>query len=98
MRESLPLRIHGRALPDLRDPIVAPALIRYQRLQVMRSLRCSCVSVTTLAFLTRRTLSQPTAFLAQRRQQQASLELPAPRYIPSHAFDTQNIKLDLRFA
>jgi len=35
--------------------------------------------------------------MAQRRQQQSSRELPAPRYIPSHDFDTQNIKLDLRF-
>ena len=63
----------------------------------MRSLRCFCVSVTTLAFLTALTLCQSSPLLAQRRQQQGSRELPAPRYIPSHDFDTQNIKLDLRF-
>jgi len=63
----------------------------------MRSLRCFCVSVTTLAFFTALTLCQPSPLLAQRRQQQGSRELPAPRYIPSHDFDTQNIKLDLRF-
>ena len=63
----------------------------------MRSLRSFCVPVTTLGFLLALTLCQPTALLAQRRQQQGSRELPAPRYIPNHDFDTQNIKLDLRF-
>jgi aminopeptidase N len=63
----------------------------------MRSLRSFGGSVTTLAFLLALTLCQPTALLAQRRQQQGSRELTAPRYIPSHDFDTQNIKLDLRF-
>jgi aminopeptidase N len=63
----------------------------------MRSLRSFGVSAATLAFLLTLTLCQPAALLAQRRQQQGSRELPAPRYIPSHDFDTQNIKLDLRF-
>jgi hypothetical protein len=63
----------------------------------MRSLRSFCASVATLACLLALTLCQPTALLAQRRQQQVSRELPAPRYIPSHDFDTQNIQLDLRF-
>jgi aminopeptidase N len=61
----------------------------------MRLRRSLCLSVATLAFLL--ALFQPAELLAQRRQQQGSRELPAPRYIPSHDFDTQNIKLDLRF-
>jgi aminopeptidase N len=63
----------------------------------MRLMRSSCSFVATLAFLFALALCQPTALLAQRRQQQGSRELPAPRYIPSHDFDTQNIKLELRF-
>jgi hypothetical protein len=35
--------------------------------------------------------------LQAQRQIQSSRQLAAPRYIPSHDFDTQNIKLDLRF-
>lgn len=38
----------------------------------------------------------PNALRAQT-QTQTPRPLPAPRYIPSHDFDTQNIKLDLRF-
>ena len=63
----------------------------------MRSLRSSRWSLTALAFLLALAFCHPTALLAQRRQQQGSRELPAARYIPSHDFDTQNIKLDLRF-
>ncbi len=63
----------------------------------MRSLRCRLRRwVTTLAFFAALTLCQSSS-LAQRRPPQGSRELPAPRYIPSHDFDTQNIKLDLRF-
>jgi aminopeptidase N len=63
----------------------------------MRSLRSFCVSRSTLAVLLALTLSQPTMLMGQRRQQQSSRELPSSRYIPSHDFDTRNIKLDLRF-
>jgi aminopeptidase N len=63
----------------------------------MRSLRCRLRGwVTTLAFFAALTLCQSSS-LAQRRPPQGPRELPAPRYIPSHDFDTRNIKLDLHF-
>src|SRR6266481_3553432 len=42
-------------------------------------------------------LTMPMALPAQRQQRQATRQLPPPRYIPSHDYDTQNIKLELRF-
>jgi hypothetical protein len=42
-------------------------------------------------------LAVPTALLAQRQQRPATRQLPPPRYIPSHDYDTQNIRLELRF-
>ncbi len=63
----------------------------------MRSLRSFFPSPAALAFLLALAVCQPTPLFAQRRQQEGSRELPAPRYIPSHDFDTQNIKLELRF-
>jgi aminopeptidase N len=42
-------------------------------------------------------LTIPIAVLAQRPQRQATKQLPPPRYIPSHDYDTQNIRLELRF-
>src|SRR6185436_3494398 len=39
----------------------------------------------------------PIGLLAQRRQPQTGRQLPLTRYIPSHDYDTQNIKLELRF-
>jgi aminopeptidase N len=55
------------------------------------------VSAAPVAFLIGLTLCQASELIAQRRQQQGFRELPAQRYIPSHDFDTQNIKLDVRF-
>ena len=42
-------------------------------------------------------LCSPIALLAQRQQPRTGGQLPPPRYIPSHDYDTQNIKLELRF-
>lgn len=42
-------------------------------------------------------LCGPMALLGQRPQPQTGRQLPSPRYIPSHDYDTQNIRLDLRF-
>jgi aminopeptidase N len=62
----------------------------------MRSLRSFCRSLTAIGFLLVVTLFAPAALQAQGRGQ-IPRQLPAPRYIPSHDFHTQNIKLELRF-
>ena len=49
-----------------------------------------------ISFLVSLVIFTPMALPAQV-QTPSSRQLPAPRYIPSHDFDTQNIKLDLRF-
>ena len=58
----------------------------------MRSLCLSSGSICLLLVL-----AAPTPFLAQRQQGQETRQLPPPRYIPSHDYDTQNIRLELRF-
>jgi len=61
------------------------------RLPTSPSLRLRVVVfLLSIAFFT------PSALRAQT-QPQTPRPLPATRYIPSHDFDTQNIKLDLRF-
>jgi aminopeptidase N len=42
-------------------------------------------------------LTVQSALLAQRPQRPPNQQPPPPRYIPSHDYDTQNIRLELRF-
>jgi len=64
----------------------------------MRLLITSCLRLRVIGFLLGLAFLAPISLQAQRQIQiQSSRELAAPRYIPSHDFDTQNIKLDLRF-
>ena len=64
----------------------------------MRLLITSYLRLRVIAFLLGLAFFAPIGLQAQRQIQiQSSRELAAPRYIPSHDFDTQNIKLDLRF-
>ena len=58
----------------------------------MRSMRSLVLYIGLICFLV---LCTPTALLAQR--QAPPRQFPPPRYIPSHDYDTQNIKLELRF-
>jgi aminopeptidase N len=54
-------------------------------------------SFRALTFVLLCALVAPTAALAQQPRPSASRELPATRYIPSHDYDVQDIKLELRF-
>ncbi len=64
----------------------------------MRLLITSYLRLRVIGFLLGLAFFAPISLQAQRQIQiQSSRELAAPRYIPSHDFDTQNIKLDLRF-
>ncbi len=64
----------------------------------MRLLITSYLRLRVIGFLLGLAFFAPISLQAQRQIQiQSSRELAAPRYIPSHDFDTQNIKLDLQF-
>ncbi len=62
----------------------------------MRLINTPHLRLRVVSLLLSLALCGPMTLQAQR-QIQISRQLPAPRYIPSHDFDTQNIKLDLRF-
>src|SRR6266478_1261557 len=66
--------------------------------KIMRLLITSYLRLRVIGFLLGLAFFAPISLQAQRQIQiQSARELAAPRYIPSHDFDTQNIKLDLRF-
>ncbi len=64
----------------------------------MRLLTNPHLRLRVVVFLLSLALFTPISSQAQAQTEpQTSKQLPATRYIPSHDFDTQNIKLDLRF-